>query len=285
MTASARRLAVDVGNTAVKVAFYSDSGSLVCRAFPIATSNWVDAIWTGLKLEPAADQFTWLVSSVNRAASSRLKQAVLQAGSPARQIQWLDITHRNVPLPVAVIEPKRLGVDRLLSAYAAFKRFGEPVLVVDAGSAVTVDLVSTDSEGQAIFRGGAILPGISLQYAALRSGAEGLRQTEQTVGKPSNRNTNRLFEPGRNTASAIHAGILASLVGAIERLARDFQLSIQEADSHSKTSSPAEVEIILTGGDGPVISEYMREQHRQCPHLVCRGLLDLDPSAESHPPQ
>jgi type III pantothenate kinase len=152
--------------------------------------------------------------------------------------------------------PDQLGIDRLLAAHAARQRFGKPLVVVDAGSAVTIDWV--DSNGD--FCGGAILPGLALQLAALANETDALPQIELRIAGP-------LGRPAKNTADAIRLGVVTGILATIERLADEFA---RVADLTS-----AESELILTGGDAPLIASHLGRPHRLAENLVCRGLLDL----------
>ncbi len=115
--------------------------------------------------------------------------------------------HDQIPLPVAVDEPARVGIDRLLGAYAATRRAppGEPVVSVDVGTAVTLNYV--DAAGT--FRGGAILPGPQLMARALH---------QHTAKLPPVVPGFVLRDDfiGRNTDAAIRIGIQSAVFGAVD---------------------------------------------------------------------
>ncbi len=71
--------------------------------------------------------------------------------------------HINVPLLNRYKDPKQVGQDRLVGAYAAMKLYGYPVIVIDLGTAITFDVVSTKKE----YLGGVIVPGIRLSAESL----------------------------------------------------------------------------------------------------------------------
>ena len=73
------------------------------------------------------------------------------------------LTAADIDLRCDVAHSDRVGMDRLVTAQSSVRRFGSPVIVVDAGSAITVDLI----DRRATYRGGAILPGLRLQTLAL----------------------------------------------------------------------------------------------------------------------
>jgi type III pantothenate kinase len=307
-------VAVDVGNSAVKVAVCHRAGAvdatisgqeggqcggddLSQRSFPLDRPGWSDQICRWVTQQAKNTSISWWVSTVNHAASDPLRDAVTEAFGPANRLgRWQVIGHQHVPLQTEVDFPQRLGIDRLIGAYAATIRFRAPVIVVDAGSAVTVDWVRSDPIDGPRFGGGAILPGIRLQHAALATGTEGLgppaeqasvstqvrhRERHPPSGAAEARQSGQLassgdvLEPGRNTEQAIRLGVLASVAGGIDRLAEDYSWGdrASTADNHHRTVEIPTV--VLTGGDGPRISPYLRRKHALVPNLVCLGLMDL----------
>ncbi|MCG8648559.1 MAG: type III pantothenate kinase [Pirellulales bacterium] len=271
-------VAVDVGNTAIKLCFdQQGSGSgergsgsrergVVEHSVRIDQPDWDRAAlqWVNSQLGELSVQ--WRIASVHRPAADRLEQTIeqTQAGANIRRI-----TRHDVPMRVRVDHPDQLGIDRLLGAHAAYKRFESALVVVDAGSAVTVDWV--DAQGE--FHGGAILPGLTLQFGALASGTDALPQIDFRDREP-------LQIPGRNTVAAIRLGVLTTIAAGIEHLAHTYALQ--------RSPEARESQLILTGGDAAVISPLLGQSHRVAPNLVCRGLLDLPrlgPSATNSPRQ
>lgn len=143
-------LAVDVGNSAVKLGLFR--GARLVRAWRIPHGRPLPRLPAGLACTA--------VSSVNPAGLARilprLPAPVLLAGRDFR-----------IPLKGAA---RSTGTDRLLAAYAAWRRAKGPVAVVDFGTAVTLSLV--DAKGA--FRGGAIFAGPGTARAALAERAWGL---------------------------------------------------------------------------------------------------------------
>lgn len=138
-------------------------------------------------------------------------------------------------LKIAVDYPDKVGIDRVAAAWAAWLRFERKhgCLVVDAGTAVTMDLV--DETGT--FLGGAILPGIDLMFQSLAEGTRLLpRLSPSTVDAA-------LCWPGKNTKDAMVAGVLAAQVGAINTI-------LEKARAHNPN-----IKIIVTGGGGRLLAE------------------------------
>lgn len=143
--------------------------------------------------------------------------------------------------------PERLGADRWAALLGARARVAGAVCVIDCGTAVTVDAL--DSKGQ--FRGGVILPGVSLQRAALQRGTQGVRAAPgQAEGCLA-----------RSTDAAVNSGILYGLAGAIERIAEEQVRAL---------GAPATR--FITGGDVPLLRPLLRMDTVHAPDLVLEGV-------------
>ena len=148
-------------------------------------------------------------------------------------------------------EPSRLGVDRWLAVVAAYTHLKRACVVVDAGSAVTVDLV--DDLGRHL--GGYIVPGLTLMNRAL------FDDTDAGAAE-SNLNFYGLPEtPGKTTDEAVARGILNMVLGLI-RQARE-----RLGDGNAR--------IVMTGGDAELLAEYFLGDCELTPHLVLDGLALL----------
>ena len=149
----------------------------------------------------------WHIGSVNRPAASRLIDW-LRDHRPDDEIMLL--TSGDLPLVVKLPRPDMVGVDRLLDALAAnrLRTPGRPAVVVDVGSAITVDLVDADGA----FLGGAILPGIAMSARALHEFTDLLPQIDMA----------ELAEPppalGTATVAAMRSGLFWGAVGAVRQL-------------------------------------------------------------------
>jgi type III pantothenate kinase len=253
-------VAVDVGNTAVKLALQFDS-SIEYREIRIGSSGWeLSAIgWVRDKLggqHAAGNSAQWRIASVHRSAAKQLRHAIKSSQPDAliRLVTWPD-----VPIKIDVDDADRVGIDRLLSAYAAWTEFESAAVVVDAGSAITIDWI--DSGGT--FCGGAIMPGLELQSRSLVMGTEALPQIE--LNTPA-----AVLLPAKNTSDAIRAGIVlgaaSALDGLIDRYAAQSGLSTEP------------IQVVLTGGDARTLAPHVRKSHQCISNLVCQGLLKVEGS-------
>ena len=154
------------------------------------------------------------------------------------------------PLPLDYETPHTLGADRWVGALAAHRQFGRSI-VVDCGSATTVNLV--DSDGT--FRGGAIAPGLRALLAGLAATTPALPVPDLDA-EP--------VVPPRATQAAVDAGVLLGYCGLVERLV---------ADTIRALRGPATV--VVTGGNAARLLRGSRLRVQHVPDLVHRGLQFL----------
>ncbi|TWU44052.1 Type III pantothenate kinase [Novipirellula aureliae] len=268
---------IDIGNSAAKVLIRTDSNQIAAEvqpnakpwprnAFPISKQNWAESVldWvssvcaevsskppTGPSTGPR-DEWQWRIASVQRQAAQQLK-AVIERSFRKRSIRL--ISCRDVPMVLNVDYPERVGIDRLLSAYAALQRHPKPVIVVDAGSAVTVDYIDEKD----CYCGGAIFPGLQLQTNALTLGTDALPPVDWSVV-----HSGRI--PAKETSEAIALGVFTGVTAAIDRL----------IDRYQQTNrSGRRIKIVLCGGDADSISKWIEHEHFVVPDLVLEGIADL----------
>ena len=149
-------------------------------------------------------------------------------------------------------DPKRLGVDRWLAMVAAWQCAPGAVAVVDAGTAITVDLV--DGEGQ--HQGGYIVPGIGLMRRSLAGETRDL-PLPQPVARPDD----GFPPPGKSTDAAIAGGTLAMPIGLVDAVLARFAASAQ-----------ADITTFLCGGDAHLLHGRLSSPTRIAPNLVLDGL-------------
>ena len=147
-----------------------------------------------------------------------------------------------------------LGVDRWLAIVAAYRCYRRAVLIVDVGSAMTLDLVSP--EGAHV--GGYILPGLRLMRDALWRGTAKVRPT-QDLGPLESIETINMLVPGTLTADAVSRGCLLAAVAIVEKIASTYPVTV-----------------VITGGDGEVLIEALSLKTDYKPDLVLDGLAVED---------
>ena len=199
---------------------------------------------------------TWRIASVHRAAAARLSAVLADwAKQTAYECPIRQLTYRDVPLTIRVEEPARVGIDRLLAALAAnrLRQRGRAAIIVDLGTAITVDLLDTDGA----FAGGAILPGIATSARALAEQTDALPQvTLEFLDQPP-------AALGTSTVPAIESGIYWGAIGAIRELV-------------SQLSVPFQVrpDLFVTGGASRQVADLLKTHGtvRHVPNLVLSGV-------------
>ncbi len=203
--------------------------------------------------EQAVDPSTvWWLGSVNRPLCGRLREALKSLG----MTQCRELEQHSMPIEVRVETPRRAGIDRLAAAAAAnaVRQREQPVIVVDHGTAITVDLVAADGA----FEGGAILPGVEMAARALQEQTDALpRSPRQLLNDPP---------PvlGRSTMAAIESGLFWGAMGGVGEIV-----------AHLSRSLSVSPELLLTGGMGPQVAEFWRDKGtpaRFMEHLVLSGI-------------
>lgn len=263
-------LAIDVGNSRVKYGLFRPSRDAettqvwpecheflaipVHDAIPRATlGKWMDQGTTGV-----------VISGSNPPVVQRLLDE-WDLGS----VQPIAIRScSSIPVTADVDFPERVGLDRLLNTVAvnAIRPVGRPAIVIDSGTATTVDYVSASG----IFCGGAILPGMELGAKALHDYTALLPLlTVQELGGANP------VAPGRNTRDAMRNGLFWGQVGAVRELVR--QLFLQrghgEPDFDQRSAPTVNAPwLVLTGGGGPVLSPQFPSARRMA-SLGMHGLV------------
>lgn len=196
-------------------------------------------------------ELNWLVSSVQRTMEGQLRAFVTnQSGHSYRLINY-----RDLKLTVEVDHPEKVGIDRLLAASAAASTIpGQPLIVIQAGSAITVDWF----EPPQMFCGGAIMPGVPMMLRLLSQAADLLPEVaaKELLNLPP--------LPGRSTTSAMNAGVCSAVVGGVQHLIARYRQQYGE-----------ETLIVISGGDGPLLSPHLDGPIQIIDHLVLRGLAFL----------
>jgi type III pantothenate kinase len=268
-------IAVDVGNSFVKLQAgtglqppWTEVDELRLETRRVADDVWDQhrlRDWLGCR--DVATPARWIVASVHREAEQQLNRWVL-AARPGDSYRRL--VRDEIPLDVDVLYPDRVGIDRLLDAWAVnhVRDADRPAIVIDAGSAVTVDAVRADG----CFLGGAILPGLRMAAAALSQATSQLPLIEP-AGSGSSQGISRpdmLSQPdlidhpdiiGRSTQDAIRGGVFWGTVGAIREITQrmDQQLG---GNAH----------VFATGGDATRLRALLGENVEFHPNLVLSGI-------------
>lgn len=158
---------------------------------------------------------------------------------------------KDLAAPIGrALDPESLvGVDRLLAAAAAWNEIKQACIVIDAGTAVTVDFV----DGEGVFQGGAILPGVAAMLRTLASSTDLLPELDYA---------NPEGDPwGRNTVDAMRRGVHGAVTGGVWKLVERYALAYG--------GFPL---VVATGGDAELLFKDDELVSRVVPDLVLRGM-------------
>ena len=214
MTQSPKRLGlVDVGNTSTK--WLVVEPHQITRSFNIAdlTPHVFDEA-TNFNFDCP---ISWTIISVN---SQKLDKFIHRLVHDRGNDTFSVLKNIEVPLGNVTQYPENVGTDRLVAAYAAaIRNPGKDRIVIDGGTAITVDLVSKNDE----FLGGTIMPGIKLMLKSLFTGTDQLPPLNSRVwnGPP--------VPYGDNTESAILAGVYHAVWYGIKNIVKRQQALFPDA--------------------------------------------------------
>jgi type III pantothenate kinase len=230
------RLLIDAGNTRIKWALVEGIAWLRNGALPTGKANELQQLLADIH----GVQQIWVSNVAGEVVAQHIRNLHVGPHEPPRFI-----TARATQCGVrnGYADPAQLGSDRWASLIAAWHLVRGCCLVVNCGTATTVDALSESGE----FLGGLILPGIELMQRSL-SGATAQLQPEQG---------NYAAFPC-NTADAMFSGAIQASCGAIER-------------QHALMG--AEVPVILGGGSGAQLERLLNLPLRVEDNLVLQGLL------------
>ena len=240
-------LAIDIGNTNMEFGVYENDK--IKASFRVITNREITSDELGLTMM----QFF----SFNNIDRKGIKDVIISSVVPQVMYsvnnaikKYLDRTAlvANVNMPIGIkncySNPAEVGTDRLVSSYAALKKYGGTLIVIDFGTATTFDAINAQGE----YLGGAIYPGLKISMEALFSRTAKLPRVE-------------IVDPGcvigKNTVSSMQSGVLFGYVGAVENLVRLMKQDLGE-----------ETKVIATGGLASLISS-----HASCINFVDRPIM------------
>lgn len=249
-------LDIDIGNSRVK--WRLGSGAEIRRGACASSPQVVRSAMQALLGEPSghsAQISAVRVSSVKDDEYSAMLTAFFRE-QYSLDVQFARSQHTTIGICNSYAKPEKMGVDRWSAVIAAVddnRRSKSPkrlVVVVDAGSALTLDLVTENGrEGEHL--GGYIVPGFYMQVNSLLGGTQRI-SVDASQENPT-------INPGCDTSTAVMSGILASLVALIQTTVA----------THQVTHGMPAV-LYLTGGDSELLKPHLAQP------VVCKPELVLD---------
>ena len=252
-------IAVDIGNSRTKLGLFVPPDATPLPR-PERMLSWGPP-WRIAELEQwlaaAPDALDWRIASVNRVGTARLLDWL--GRQKAGRVQVLDVS--DMPLTAKVDEPDKVGLDRLANALAAdrLRAAGCGAIVVDLGSAITVDVVAPDGA----FLGGAILPGIAMSARALHE------FTDLLPLEPMSELAQPPAPLGKTTSGCLQAGLYWGAIGGVRELV---------ARLAAETEKP---QLFVTGGAGAAAAGLLTGTGQPpavlVPHLTLAGIALAGP--------
>jgi type III pantothenate kinase len=244
-------LAIDVGNTNIVLGVYQ--GKQLIHHWRISTNR-----------SSTVDEYGMMVYNLFQHAGIRIDSldgVVISSVVPPLMfvLENLSLKYlRKEPLIVGpgmktglnvrTENPKEVGADRIVNAVAGIELYGPPLIIVDFGTATTFDFI--DAQGNLL--GCAVAPGIGISTEALYQKAAKLPRIELVKPKST---------VGRNTVTAMQAGIIFGFAGQVDGIVERMQHEYQ-----------TKMKVIATGGLAELIAEESRVIEVVNPFLTLEGL-------------
>ena len=244
-------LAIDVGNTQTVIGLFD--GSNLIHHWRISTND-----------ERTSDEMALLVAELLRLRGIEfhperlgiaISSVVPRNTAALRQMadEWFGVKAivlepgTRMGMPILYDNPKEVGADRIANAVGAFDLYGGPCIVVDFGTATTLDAISEKGE----YLGGAIIPGIEISLDALFERAAALRRFE-------------LIEPrnviGKNTVESMQSGAIYGFAAQVDGVCERMKQELGEAA------------VVATGGLAGLIAPLSATIQHHEPWLTLIGL-------------
>lgn len=242
MRSSKVLLAVDIGNTVIHFAVFKDKRIVRTETVATVLDQNVRKELTAL-LRRIRQRYSGpggvIICSVVPPATSVLEQFIKKELDQKACVVGRDV---HVPLKNRYTNPMQVGQDRLVCAYAAASLYGVPAIVVDLGTAITVDVVSRRLE----YLGGIIVPGIRITAETLFERTALLPLVE--IKKPKN-----LI--GKDTQGSILSGIFYGYGEMIRGLIR-----LLRQDIKTQPGPTAKPKVIVTGGHTDLMYPFIKNE-------------------------
>lgn len=244
---SKKTLYLDIGNSTIKGAYKKGT-------------QWM--VLTDERLFSALELVNWIQKhpdSFDRIVIASVRDDVSEA--VVRELnrhETLEITVSDIPRDLLNYEtPKTLGIDRFLSCYGATNQTNKSVVVIDAGTATTIDFMDQDD----VYHGGVIVPGLWGFSEVLAQKAPALPFVELEIPK---------LWPGKSTIDSIKWGQAGfykmGVLGFLSKYEEEF----------------GDFDLFITGGDATVINSILEVDSKVRPFLIFEGIERLEKKIEAN---
>lgn len=242
-------LAIDAGNSRISFGIFDEDRLVKTFKLPSQKEYTIEDYSEQIKGFISEEINECIISSVVSELDKILQETILNTFGVHALIFS---TNLNCGIKLNIENPQTVGVDRIANAVCAKKIYKAPIIVVDAGTATTFDIINTDGE----FIGGAIMPGVNIQLKSLSSNTSKLPNLD--IGM-----TSRAI--GDNTREAILSGVIRGSAYAIDGIINASNIELNQ-----------QAFLVGTGGDIELLSQYMNTKFDIInPNLTLEGLKIL----------
>jgi len=239
-------LVLNIGNSRLAIGAFSRGQLEYVTRIPHAQrADWPGKIAEAWSHIADRDDAEIAAASVNAPLVEPIEHAAHQA--TGKSIQWVG---KEIDLPIKVLteNPSKTGVDRILNIAAAYEQMQKACVVVDVGTAITIDCCNDQGD----FLGGAIAAGVGICLDGLHQRASALPQVE--LATPT-----QVF--GRSTQQAILNGLYHGIRGMVKELVESYATELGHWP-----------DIIATGGDAAKLFDGWEMVHAIAPDLTLYGI-------------
>ncbi|MBU1997913.1 MAG: type III pantothenate kinase [Candidatus Omnitrophota bacterium] len=238
-------LAIDIGNTFIALGLFHKKRLI--RKYTILTpeKNYSLKLRNILLRHKVNNA---LICSVVPKATKKMATILKRAN-----LKKILILGKNLTVPIKNLyrNPKQVGQDRLVNAYAAIILYGAPVIVIDSGTAITFDIISAKKE----YLGGMILPGLDISLDVLAQRTALLPRVKPAYPKEF---------IGRDTQSSILSGTVYGFANLIDGMVKQIKNRIH--------GNPI---VLGTGGNIKLLGKYCRQINKIDTELTLKGIYQV----------
>jgi len=246
-------LVVDIGNTHTVLGIYRDAELIIHWRLSTSLARTEDESWIEVKM----------LCDSGGIPSEKINNAVISSVVPNATVVFRKMIETYLYFSPIVIsseldlgikiryeDPRAVGADRLCNAIGGYAKYGGPLIVVDFGTATTIDAINYNGD----YLGGVIAPGIETSASDLWRRAARLYRVELKY-------PNKII--GHNTETSMQAGILFGAVEMVDGLVRRIL---------EELNYPDQTNIIATGGLASLIMEKTKSIKQIDPYLTLDGM-------------
>lgn len=231
---------------------YIDIGNTTFKAVKRTNVDWVDLFSTGINNhEEIRSWLSDIHSDENIIATSVRIDINSLFDEMAGKVRWIknsDLSNFEMNYNT----PKTLGMDRFLGCLGASTQTQNDVIVIDAGTACTIDMMTKAQ----VYLGGVIMPGLELYHRTVKSNLPELPNVDRFLPN---------HFPGHSTKESLQWGINGAFIGSVDYFLRKFE----DEGSHP--------DIFITGGDAEIVAGFLKESYdlKIRKYLVFDGMEEM----------